>query len=97
MMKGLAALVIEAMRAAEVAGLPEWLWGNLVDEITAADGAMLARLVRGTGTHSVRRLHEMEACQALLEELGVEPVMTRSTVENLRRVPAEGVPTLPSG
>ena len=96
MMKGLAALVIEAMRSAEVAGLSDWLWGNLVEEITAADETMLARLVRGTGTHSVRRLHEMEACQALLDDLGIEPVMTRSTVESLRRIAAEGVPTVPA-
>lgn len=96
MMKGLAALVIEAMRAAEQAGLSEWLWGNLVDEITAADEALLARLVRGTSPHAVRRLHEMEACQSQLESLGVDPVMTRSTVESLRRVPAEGIPSLPA-
>ena len=96
MMKGLAALVIEAMRAAEVAGLTPWLWGNLVDEITEADEALLARLVRGTGPHAVRRLHEMEACLAMLESLGIDPVMTRATVENLRRIPAEGVPQLPA-
>jgi 3-hydroxyisobutyrate dehydrogenase-like beta-hydroxyacid dehydrogenase len=97
MMKGLAALVIEAMRAADAADLSEWLWGNLVDEITNADEALLARLVRGTGTHSLRRLHEMEACEAQLAALGVDPVMTRSTVESLRRIPAEGVPNLPTG
>lgn len=96
MMKGLAALVIEAMRAAEIAELSDWLWGNLVEEITGADAAMLARLVRGTDTHSVRRLHEMEACQALLDDLGVDPVMTRSTVESLRRIPADGVPNVPT-
>lgn len=95
MMKGLAALVIEAMRAADAAQLSDWLWKNLVDEITAGDETLLARLVTGTGVHAERRLHEMEACQALLEGLGVEPVMTRSTVESLRRVPSEGVPRLP--
>jgi 3-hydroxyisobutyrate dehydrogenase-like beta-hydroxyacid dehydrogenase len=95
MMKGLAALVIEALRAAEVAGLQDWLWDNLVEEITAADETMLGRLVTGTAPHAVRRLHEMEACAELLESLGVEPVMTRSTVESLRRVPTQGVPEPP--
>jgi 3-hydroxyisobutyrate dehydrogenase-like beta-hydroxyacid dehydrogenase len=95
MMKGLAALVIESMRAAQEVGLEHWLWGNLVDEITAADELLLARLVNGTGIHAVRRLHEMEACRSLLESLGVDPVMTRSTVETLKRVPAEGVPIVP--
>ena len=96
MMKGLAALVIEAMRAADAAGLSEWLWGNIVDEITSADEVLLARLINGTAPHAVRRLHEMEACQSLLESLGVDPVMTRSTVESLRRIPEEGVVVLPA-
>jgi 3-hydroxyisobutyrate dehydrogenase-like beta-hydroxyacid dehydrogenase len=95
MMKGLAALVIEAMRAAGEVGLEQWLWGNLVDEITAADELLLARLVTGTGVHARRRLHEMEACQSLLGSLGIDPVMTRSTVESLRRVPVDGVPVVP--
>lgn len=95
MMKGLAALVLEAMRAGHAAGCAEWLWGNLADEIAAADEGLLARLVLGTGPHAKRRLHEMEACAALLQELGIEPVMTRSTVESLRRVPAEGLPSIP--
>ena len=95
-MKGLAAVVIEALRAGEAAGQADWLWGNLVDEVTAAGGPLLSRLVRGTGPHAVRRLHEMEASMALLDELGVEPVMTRSTVESLRRIAAGGrMPAIP--
>ena len=33
--------------------------------------------------HAARRLHEMEAAAELLAELGVDPVMTRSTVAHL--------------
>ncbi len=95
MMKGLAGCVIEAMRAAEKAGCAEWLWGNLADEITKADERLLSRLVRGTGTHAARRLHEMEASLAMLKELGVDDVMTRGTVENLRRTPQQGLPHIP--
>jgi 3-hydroxyisobutyrate dehydrogenase len=94
-MKGLAAVVIEAVRAAEAADLGPWLWENLVQEISTADERMLVRLVTGTRTHAERRLAEMEACRALLDALGVDPVMTRSTVEALRRVPADGVPVVP--
>lgn len=92
--KGLAALVIEAMRAGEQAGCEEWLWENLATAITKADQAFVARLVNGTEKHAVRRLHEMEASVALLEELGVDPLLTRATAENLRRVPVEGVPAV---
>lgn len=95
MMKGLAATVIEAMRGAEQAGCGGWLWRNLADELAAADEAVLARLVSGTGRHAVRRLHEMEAAAELLADLGVDPVMTAATVESLRRVPREGVPGVP--
>jgi len=95
MMKGLAGTVIEAMRGAEKAGCADWLWSNLAEEITRADARLLSRLVRGTGQHAARRLHEMEAVASLLIDLGVEPVMTRATVENLRRMPEEGLPPIP--
>jgi 3-hydroxyisobutyrate dehydrogenase-like beta-hydroxyacid dehydrogenase len=94
--KGLAALLIEAMRAGEAAGQAEWLWDNLVEEFRAAGAPFLARMVHGTGPHAARRLHEMEASAALLAELGVDPLMTRSTVESLRRIAEEGLPPLPA-
>ena len=37
---------------------------------------------------------DAELC-GLLEELGIEPVMTGATVESLRRVPELGIPDLP--
>jgi len=37
----------------------------------------------------------MEASVALLTELGIDPLMTRSTVESLRRVVRDGVPAVP--
>lgn len=95
MMKGLAALMIESMRAAEQAGCAEWLWTDLAKQFSAADGALLSRLVRGTLTHATRRLHEMEASEALLRELGQDPVMTRAIVESLMRVPSMGIPEIP--
>jgi 3-hydroxyisobutyrate dehydrogenase-like beta-hydroxyacid dehydrogenase len=91
-MKGLAAVVIEALRAAEAAGLADWWWADLVAELEAADERLLVRLVEGTGVHAARRVHEMEASAAMLESLGVDPVMTRSTVEALRGVAVLGVP-----
>jgi 3-hydroxyisobutyrate dehydrogenase-like beta-hydroxyacid dehydrogenase len=95
MMKGLAAVVIESLRAGEAAGCADWLWDNLRDELAGADERFLARLVQGTGQHAVRRLHEMEAARDLLDELGIDALMTRSTIESLRRTPAEGVPAPP--
>ena len=96
-MKGFAALIIEAIDAARSAGLEDETWQNLVGQFTDADEAFMRRMVDGTAPHALRRLHEMEAAAELLGELGVDPVMTRGTVESLRRIQAaeSQVPDLP--
>jgi 3-hydroxyisobutyrate dehydrogenase-like beta-hydroxyacid dehydrogenase len=93
--KGLAGLLIESLEGAHKAGCEEWLWDNLVNEFTAMDHEMLTRLVQGTAVHAERRFHEMEASAQQLGELGVEPLMTRSTVANLDKVRQVGVPDVP--
>jgi 3-hydroxyisobutyrate dehydrogenase-like beta-hydroxyacid dehydrogenase len=94
-MKGLAGVVIEAMRGAHAAGEAEWVWGNIVHQLTVTDEVFVRRLVEGTAVHHERRRHEMEASMELLDELGVDPVMTRATVEHLARIADDGVPELP--
>ena len=95
MMKGLASCVIEAMRGADEAGCTDWLWENIVEEISRADRELLARLVSGSKTHARRRLYEMQASAAMLTELGVEPVMTRATVATLEQLPQQVLPPIP--
>jgi len=95
-MKGLAGVMIEALEAAERADLSEWLWDNVSSEIAMADESLLYRLVSGTQPHAKRRLHEMEASAQLLQDLGVDPVMTEGTVKNLRRVMGQGLPAIPA-
>jgi 3-hydroxyisobutyrate dehydrogenase-like beta-hydroxyacid dehydrogenase len=85
-MKGLAALLIESLRAAEAAGLAAETWETVAAELTAGDDTLLRRLVTGTGRHALRRLHEMEATVELLAELGVDPTMTHSTTALLRHL-----------
>ena len=94
-MKGLPALIIESMRAAEQAGVSAETWENLMRQLDSIDEAFLRRLLEGTDTHSERRLAEMEAATELLESLGTDPLMTRATTESLRRMPSEGLPDLP--
>ncbi|MDF2732028.1 MAG: 6-phosphogluconate dehydrogenase-like protein [Desertimonas sp.] len=95
-MKGLASVVIEALRAAERAGFSDWLWSDLVAEFESADEALLRRLVHGTGVHARRRVHEMEASAEMLDSLGIEPLMTRATIESLRVAARDGVPVVPN-
>jgi 3-hydroxyisobutyrate dehydrogenase-like beta-hydroxyacid dehydrogenase len=93
--KGLAAVIIEALHGAEAAGETEWLWDNIVHQLTVTDETLVRRLVGGTVVHHERRLHEMEAARDLLAALGVDPLMTRSTAEHLSLVSMRGVPDLP--
>jgi 3-hydroxyisobutyrate dehydrogenase-like beta-hydroxyacid dehydrogenase len=86
--KGLTAVVMESLRAAEAAGLADETWDNVVAQLTAADEALIRRLVAGTERHAARRVHEMEAAAELLRELGVEPTMTAATAAHLRAVAA---------
>jgi 3-hydroxyisobutyrate dehydrogenase-like beta-hydroxyacid dehydrogenase len=69
-MKGLAAALVESLRAAEAAGCGDWLREDLARLL---DEALLERLVSGSSRHAVRRIDEMQAAAELLEELGVEP------------------------
>ena len=79
-MKGLAATVLESLEAARVRGAEDWLRA----EISGVIGEpLLDRLVAGTVTHARRRLDEMEATVAYLEELGVEPRVSRATADLL--------------
>ncbi len=95
MMKGLAAVIIESMRAGKAAGCSEWLWENLSTEIAQADQAFITRLVTGTQPHAHRRLHEMECSAELLKDLGIEPTMTLATLESLKSVIRSGIPEIP--
>ncbi len=71
--KGLAAAVIEALTAAEKAGLEGWLRENIAGELAGFDQRTLDRLIGGSHRHALRRAHEMSAATELLEDLGVTP------------------------
>jgi 3-hydroxyisobutyrate dehydrogenase-like beta-hydroxyacid dehydrogenase len=86
-MKGLAASVLESLRAADAAGHASWL----EREIAAVIGEpLLERLVEGSRRHAVRRVDEMEAARELLLELGVEPRITAASASVLAELAARG-------
>jgi 3-hydroxyisobutyrate dehydrogenase-like beta-hydroxyacid dehydrogenase len=85
-MKGLAQLLIEALAAAEAAGVATETWDDLVAQLSTVDEALLRRLVTSTPPHARRRLDEMEATDGLLCELQVDSTMSRATANRLRRI-----------
>lgn len=93
--KGVAAVLIESLRAAHEADLAVATWQNVMRQLADADEAFIRRLVEGTGPHAARRRDEMAAAVELLDELGVPSAMTRATVQNLETVRAEGLPPIP--
>jgi 3-hydroxyisobutyrate dehydrogenase-like beta-hydroxyacid dehydrogenase len=77
--KGMSASIVEALEAADAAGLGEWLTGHIAAELTKLDAANLARIVAGTRQHAVRRGHEMAAATEMLTDLGVAPIMAEAS------------------
>jgi 3-hydroxyisobutyrate dehydrogenase-like beta-hydroxyacid dehydrogenase len=94
-LKGMAALLVEALRAARAAGVEQWLWRNIVEQLSSADEAFAVRLLEGTGRHAERRVHEMEAVVELLADLGQDPLMSSATRDVLASVRRRGVPSPP--
>jgi 3-hydroxyisobutyrate dehydrogenase-like beta-hydroxyacid dehydrogenase len=85
-MKGLAASVLESIEAAKVRGADDWLRREIVDVLGEP---LLERLLAGTVTHAARRLDEIEAAAAYLEELRVEPRISRAAAEWLESLVQE--------
>jgi len=77
-MKGIAAAAIESLEAAKAAGAGE----RIHAEIAAVLGEpLLERLLTGSRAHAARRVGEMRAAAAYLEELGVDPRIATAAAE----------------
>ena len=87
--KGMAASIVEALEAARVAGLEDWLTGHIAEDLARQDASTLTRIVTGTRQHAVRRGHEMAAAAEMLADLGVEPIMAAASQHLHERLAAE--------
>ena len=83
-MKGQAAAIGEALEAAGRLGCEDWLYRNIETTMAAADARLVRRLVEGSRQHAGRRVDEMAAAVAMLEELGVEPRIAAASEAWLR-------------
>jgi len=87
--KGLAAAVIEALRAARAAGCEQWLRDNIAHELATASAGTLDRLEQGSVQHAVRRTDEMAAAAEQLRRLGVPPRVATASEQWLRQLVEE--------
>lgn len=90
-MKGLAAAMIESLRAAEAAGCASWLRQEIAGALDGPGQPLVGRLLEGSLRHAARRALELDAAAELLRDLGVEPrvaVAARSWLAELEAVPS---------
>jgi 3-hydroxyisobutyrate dehydrogenase-like beta-hydroxyacid dehydrogenase len=87
--KGMAAAIIEALRAARVAGCEDWLRENIAQELAEASAATLGRLEDGSVRHARRRADEMTAAAQMLEQLGIPPRVATASADWLAQLMAE--------
>ncbi|MER6091132.1 DUF1932 domain-containing protein [Streptomyces bluensis] len=76
-MKGLGAIIVEAVEAGRATGDERWVREQIAAEL--ADGeATLERLYQGTYKHGARRAREVSAAADLVAELGLDTVLPRA-------------------
>jgi 3-hydroxyisobutyrate dehydrogenase-like beta-hydroxyacid dehydrogenase len=88
-MKGTAAAAIESLEAARAAGVEVRVHADVAAVIGEP---LLERLLSGSRLHAVRRVEEMKAAAAYLEELGVQPRVASAAADllaELARVDAD--------
>ncbi|MGG0720284.1 DUF1932 domain-containing protein [Robertmurraya massiliosenegalensis] len=87
-MKGFAALLIETYVAAKLSGDG---YENVMESLketmnTMSFDRLLERFLTGTQQHAERRMIEMEEAISYVSQLGMEPVMTKTTKELLQLI-----------
>jgi len=92
LMKGQIALLIECAIAARRYGISDEVLASVAEWYDALPFmANATRVLRTTTIHAARRAEEAEMAQAILGELGIEPVMTRATATVLGRIAKLGL------
>jgi 3-hydroxyisobutyrate dehydrogenase len=89
LMKGLAAIIDEAVNAGAAVGYEAWIRDQIAAQLAGDGHAVIDRFLTSTRIHAERRAQEMRDTAAYLAELGVPAEMSRATEAALRRVAAE--------
>ncbi len=84
-MKGMAAAALESLAAARAAGAEERVYADIAAVIGEP---LLERLLSGSEAHASRRVDEMRAAAAYLEELGIDPRVASAAADLLEELSA---------
>lgn len=90
--KGLAAAVIEALRAARAVGCEDWLRANIAQELTDASAGTVDRLEEGSVRHARRRAEEMTSAAEMLADLEIPAWVATASAQWLAQLRAEHEP-----
>lgn len=93
MYKGMEALTAECLIACERAGVTDEVLGSFGNDWASGADYRLDRML----VHGMRRAAEMAESAKTLEDLGVEPLMTRGTVARQQALGALGIAQPPAG
>jgi len=84
--KGVECLLLEMLTAGKRAGIADYLWKDIVDFMTKNSFEKVAEnWIRTHPQACERRYHEMVQVVGTLEEMNIDPVMTRGTRDFLER------------
>ena len=84
--KGMEALLLESMLAARRAGVGDDVWREIVSTLDERPFAEVGgNWMRTHGKAHARRYHEMVQVEALVRELGIEPLITSATTAFFER------------
>ena len=93
MYKGVEALTAECLLACEKAGVTDEVLASFGNDWSSGADYRLDRML----VHGERRSAEMAESAKTLSELGIEPLMTRGTVERQRQIGALNIKSPPDG
>jgi len=82
--KGFESVLVEMLLASHHYGVEHHVLSALNEFFKKGLDSAIHRLVGSDAVHAGRRVKEMESSVKLLESLGVEPLMSRATVQRLR-------------
>ena len=90
--KGMEALLMETFTAAQEYRIVDLTMANLAESMDSAPFEKRTNVLLGkTAIHTTRRIHEMEDVIKTLNSLGVDPIMSRATLENFIRIDRLGL------